>query len=119
MSFTDFPPHWLLFYFVLAWVLGWVAVRNWGLAAWCGLSGLVVQMLTHSMNDMGWLLWMSSSSWWASGLVLLVGLVLLWGVSRLPSIRTRLLLACLMTPFVLKVALMFCSMAFMIIFRIP
>ena len=48
MNPADFPPNWLLTYFVLGWLLGLLAVRDWKWATLCGLTTTLAIVLPMS-----------------------------------------------------------------------
>jgi len=51
MNPADFPPSWLLTYFVIGWGLGLLAVRDWKWAALCGLTTtLAVVFVLHGQT---------------------------------------------------------------------
>ena len=95
MSPADFPPGWLLTYFVLGWGLGLLAVRDWRWAALCGLTGILgMVFVLHRQSppafSLGPLLGLSA-----------LGLLALWGVSRLPALAGRVGTAAVLVPLVL------------------
>ena len=76
MSPADFPPQWLLTYFVIGWALGLLAVRDGRWAALCGLTttlGIVFVLHGRSLPY-----WGMGPLLGATGL----GLLFLWAVSR-------------------------------------
>ncbi len=113
MNPADFPPNWLLTYFVLGWLLGLLAVRDWKWAALCGLTTtLAIVFVLHSRALP------FAGSWLLLGITLL-GLLMLWGISRLPEQRLRVVLAALLVPIVSSWVLQTGGMLFFIIFKIP
>ncbi|AAF11336.1 hypothetical protein [Deinococcus radiodurans] len=99
MNPADFPPSWLLTYFVIGWGLGLLAVRDWKWAALCGLTTtLAVVFVLHGQTPPVFRL---GPLWGLSAL----GLLALWGVSRLPVLAARVGLAAVLTPLVTWVVL--------------
>lgn len=113
MNPSDFPPNWLLTYFVLGWLLGLLALRDWKWATLCGLTTtLAIVSLLHGRA-------LSFAGLWPLLGFTLLGLLLLWGISRLPERRLRVVLAALLVPVVSSWVLQTGGMLFFIIFQIP
>ena len=75
-------PHWLLMYFVSGWLLGWLATRQ---RRWALLPGLytVLLMMVGLSEGLGRIFPSLLGTAFTAGL----GLMALWGVSRLPACR--------------------------------
>ena len=99
MGPAELPLHWLLFYFMVGWLLGRLAVGEWTWAAVCGLTGTLGMVFalhgqTPPVSSLGPLLGLS-----------VLGVLALWGVSRLPALAARVSIAAVLVPLVLWTAL--------------
>lgn len=117
MSPSDFPPHWLLTYFVIGSVLGLLAVRDWKWAALCGLSTTLAIVFGFQGRALPFV-----GLWPLLGVVAL-GLLALWGVSRLPALPARVgparvVVAALVTPLVAWTAMNAGGILFLTVFQI-
>lgn len=113
MNPQDFPPNWLLTYFILGWLLGVIAVRDWRWAALCGLAfTLATVFVWHGQA-------LPFAGLTPLLLLAVLGLLILWGIGRLPRFGWRVGLAVLVVPPVARVLLNLGGLLFITLFQIP
>ena len=107
-------PHWLLMYCVSGWLLGWLAIRR---RRWALLPGLytVLLMMVGLSEGLGRVF----PSLLGTALTAGLGLMALWGVSRLPALPLRVGLGTALVPPVVSLCFQMGFLLFLRVFQIP
>ncbi|WP_216317841.1 hypothetical protein [Deinococcus aestuarii] len=109
--------HWLVAYFAAGWLLGWLAVRE---RRWAVLPALstVVMMVTGFSNRLQSAIPISSNLT-RTAVAASLGLMVLWGASRLPALSWRVGVGTALVPVVVPFCFWLGFLLFLIIFQIP
>ncbi|WP_192930771.1 hypothetical protein [Deinococcus sp. AJ005] len=111
-------PRWFASFLVAGWLLGWLAVgdRRWAvlpaLATVLAVLMGVFQLFTSDSSDY-------SADLTRTAFLSSLGLPVLWGISRFPSLSLRVGLATALVPLVVPACFEMCGMLFLGIFQIP
>lgn len=110
---TGSPLNWFVFYFVLGLLLGQFALRDWKWAAVCGLVNALAMAFVMPKLDL-------PMTYPTIHFALVgVGLLVLWGISRLRPLPARVGAALVVTPLVSWAVAVAGFLAFLTIFQIP
>lgn len=109
--------HWLVIYFAAGWLLGWLAVRERRWAVVPAL-GTVLAMVTGFADRLQHVIPVYSNlarTTMAAGL----GLLVLWGVSRIPALTWRVGVGAVLVPVAVILCFWLGFLLFLVIFQIP
>ena len=117
MGFTVTTIPWLLTFFAAGWLLGWFTTRDrrWAVLPGLGTTALMGTGLASRLQTVLPI----SSNLTRTAVAAGLGLLVLWSVSRLPSLPWRVGMGTLLVPVVATLCSWLALLLFFIIFQIP